>query len=131
MLQTLRNNMKLVLWITVVFFVLLIFLVWGANLNFGGGQGSSRPHANVIGLVNGQPIEAATYQQVLQMNRQQLQKQGQDLEPGDEMRLEDQTWGLLVDEILMQQEAKKRGFEVHDAEVRAITHCFPQGACPS
>lgn len=127
MLQTLRNNMKLVLWITVVFFVLLIFLVWGANLNFGGGQRGSRPHANVIGLVNGQPIEAATYQQVLQMNRQQLQKQGQDLEPGDEMRLEDETWGLLVDEILMQQEAKKRGLEVHDAEVRATLLNSPPG----
>jgi peptidyl-prolyl cis-trans isomerase D len=117
MLQTLRNNMKLVLWITVVFFVLLIFLVWGADLQFGGRR-TSRPHANVIGLVNGQPIEAATYQQVLSMNRQQLQKQGQDLEPGDEMRLEDEAWGLLVDEILMHQEAKKRGLEVHDAEVR-------------
>jgi peptidyl-prolyl cis-trans isomerase D len=118
MLQTLRNNMKLVLWITVVFFVLLIFLVWGANLNFGG-QRTSRPHANVIGLVNGQPIEAATYQQLLSMNRQQMEKAGQSLEPGDEMRIEDQTWGLLVDELLMQQEAKKRGLEVHDAEVRA------------
>ena len=118
MLQTFRNNMKLVLWIVVVFFVLLIFLVWGANLNFGGGQRTSRPHANVIGLVNGQPIEAATYQQLLTMNRQQMEKQGQVLEPGDEMRLEDQTWGLLVDELLMQQEAKKRGLQVYDAEVR-------------
>jgi len=118
MLQTFRNNMKLVLWIVVVFFVLLIFLVWGANLNFGG-QRSSRPHANVIGLVNGQPIEAATYQQVLTMNRQNVEKAGQTLEPGDEMRLEDETWSLLVDELLMQQEAKKRGLEVHDAEVRA------------
>jgi peptidyl-prolyl cis-trans isomerase D len=118
MLQTFRNNMKLVLWIVVVFFVLLIFLVWGANLNFGG-QSTSRPHANVIGLVNGQPIEAATYQQLLSMNRQQMERQGQSLEPGDEMRLEDETWSLLVDELLMQQEAKKRGLEVHDSEVRA------------
>jgi len=119
MLQTLRNNMKLVLWFTIVFFVLLIFLVWGADLNFGGRQQGSRPHANVIGMVNGQPIEAATYQQLLSMNRQNMERAGQSLEPGDEMRLEDETWGLLVDEILMQQEAKKRGLEVHDAEIRA------------
>ena len=117
MLQTLRNNMKLVLWITVVFFVLLIFLVWGADLQFGGGQGSTQP--SVIGLVNGEPVDAATYQQLVSMNRQQLSSQGQDLDPGQETRIEEQAWSLLVDELLMRQEAKKRGLEVHDAEVRS------------
>jgi peptidyl-prolyl cis-trans isomerase D len=119
MLQTLRSHMKLVLWITVIFFVLLIFLVWGANLEFGGPKQSNRPHGNVVGLVNGEPIEATTYQQLLSMNRQNIRNQGQELDPGDETRLEDQTWGLLVDELLLQQEAKKRGLQAHDAEVRA------------
>ncbi|HET9234541.1 MAG TPA: SurA N-terminal domain-containing protein, partial [Candidatus Eisenbacteria bacterium] len=44
---------------------------------------------------------------------------GQDLDPGQETRIEEQAWSLLVDELLLRQEAKKRGLEVRDAEVRS------------
>jgi peptidyl-prolyl cis-trans isomerase D len=119
MLQTLRNNMKLVLWITISAFVLLIFLVWGADLQFGGRAGSSvKP--NTVGVVNGEPILASTYQQVVSLNRQNAQAQGRELEPSEELRIEEESWGLLVDQILMNQEAKKRGLRAHDSEVRAV-----------
>ena len=48
MLQALRQNMKVLLWITIIFFILLIFLVWGADLQLGG-----EPQPNVAGLING------------------------------------------------------------------------------
>jgi parvulin-like peptidyl-prolyl isomerase len=115
MLQAMRQNMKVILWITVIFFVLLIFLVWGADLQFG-----SAPQPNVAGLVNGEPVSASTYQQLLAINRQDAQAQGRDLEPSDELRIAEQTWNSLVNEILLKQEAARRGLQARDSEVRAI-----------
>jgi parvulin-like peptidyl-prolyl isomerase len=115
MLQAMRRNMKVVLWITVIFFVLLIFLVWGADLQFGSG-----PVPNTVGSVNGESIPITIYQQVLAANRQSAQAQEDDLEPSDFYRIQEQTWNTIVDEMLLEQEAKRRGLGASDAEVRAV-----------
>jgi parvulin-like peptidyl-prolyl isomerase len=115
MLQAMRRSMKVVLWVTIIFFVLLIFLVWGADLQLGAG-----PQPGMVGEVNGEPVPAATYQQLLDLNRRNFQASGRDLLPGDELVLEEQTWNSLVNEILLRQEAKRRGLVARDSEVRAI-----------
>jgi peptidyl-prolyl cis-trans isomerase D len=108
--------MKVILWVTVIFFVLLIFLVWGADLQFGG----QAQHPNMAGMVNGEPVSFSTYQQLLAINRQNAQDQGRELQPSDELRIAEQTWNSLVNEILLKQEAARRGLQARDSEVRAI-----------
>jgi hypothetical protein len=36
MFDQMRKNTKIVLWITVIAFIALIFLAWGANFQLGG-----------------------------------------------------------------------------------------------
>lgn len=115
MLQAMRQNMKVILWITVIGFILLIFLVWGADLQLGSG-----PQPNVTGLVNGEPVSATAYQQLLASNRQNARALGRELLPSDEMLLQEQTWETLVNDMLIRQEARRQGFEARDSEVRAI-----------
>lgn len=115
MLQAMRQNMKVILWITVIGFILLIFLVWGADLQLSGG-----PQPNVAGLVNGDPVSRSAYQQLLANNRQNARARGFDLLPSDEMLLQEQTWETLVNEMLIRQEANRQGFEARDSEIRAI-----------
>jgi peptidyl-prolyl cis-trans isomerase D len=116
MLDAMRRNTKIILWITVIFFVLLIFLVWGADLQFGG----SPQQSGAIGTINGEPIAWDTYQRVLSSNREQARAQGRELRPSDELLLQEQTWSSLVDEILLRQAARERGLTASDEEVRTV-----------
>jgi parvulin-like peptidyl-prolyl isomerase len=115
MLQAMRQNTKVILWITVVAFVLLIFLVWGADLQTGTGPGPGS-----IGSVNGQDIPISTYQTIYQQNTRFASAQGRDLQPSDILLIEEQTWNSIVEDILLTQEAEKRGLSATDSEVRQI-----------
>ncbi len=116
MLDAMRRNTRVVLWITIIFFVLLIFLVWGADLQFGNDPQTS----NNVGVINGEPISALAYQQLLSYNRDNARSGGRDLGPTDELLLQEQTWNSLIDDMLVRQEADRRGLGATDAEVRSI-----------
>jgi peptidyl-prolyl cis-trans isomerase D len=112
MLQTLRNNTKIILWITVIAFVGLIVLVWGADLQFG------QPDPGTIGQVNGQTIPYQYYQRVLnEQIRAFRAQQDRELTFEDERRLSQQTWDLLINDALVSQAAAKQGVPVTDAEI--------------
>ncbi len=115
MLEAMRRNTKVILWITVIFFVLLIFLVWGADLQFGGA-----PQPNTLGRVNGEDITVVEYQQELANNRERARLQGRELQPSDELMLEEQTWNTIVERKLLYQEAQRRHLGARDSEVREI-----------
>jgi len=114
MLQAMRNNTRIILWVTVIAFVLLIFLVWGADLSLNKGH---KP--GVIGSVNGQPIMVSDYQALVAQNRQ-MASQNRELQPSDYLRIEEDSWDALVEETLLRQEAAREGIRVHDAEVKTV-----------
>jgi parvulin-like peptidyl-prolyl isomerase len=118
MLQAMRQNTKVILWVTIIFFVLLIFLVWGADLQGPGGGGSRDPGA--IGKVNGEPIPVAAYQNAVAQNRRFATSQGRDLQPSDLLFIEEDSWNSVVDEMLLVQEAERRGLRAHDSEIRTV-----------
>jgi len=115
MLQALRRNTKVILWITIFFFVLLIFLVWGADLQFGSG-----PQPNTMGTVNGEVITVTEYQQELARNREIARYQGRDLQPTDELMIQEQSWNSVVERKLLYQEARRRDLTARDSEVRTV-----------
>ncbi len=116
MLEAMRRNTKVILWVTIIAFVLLMFLVWGADL-----QGNrSGPRADTIGMVNGDRILITDYQQELGRNREIARSQGRELQPSDELMLEEQTWNNIVTRRLLMQEAVRRNMQVRDSEVRSV-----------
>jgi peptidyl-prolyl cis-trans isomerase D len=121
MLDLLRRNTKVILWVTVISFVLLIFLVWGADLQFGG----HRAPQGTVGMVNGKPITVMEYQQELAQNRENARRGGRELQPSDELLLEEQTWSNIVARKLLQQEAEKRHLGARDSEVASILRHNP------
>ncbi len=121
MLDILRRNTKVILWITVISFVLLIFLVWGADLQFGGHKAPQ----GAVGMVNGEPITVMEYQQELAQNRESARQGGRDLQPSDELIIEEQTWTNIVARKLLRQQAEKRNLGAKDSEVRSILYNNP------
>ncbi|HEX7880705.1 MAG TPA: SurA N-terminal domain-containing protein [Candidatus Eisenbacteria bacterium] len=121
MLDAMRKNTKVILWITVVSFLVLMVLVWGAEQQVGCGVSQG-----VIGRVNGEPIHLEYFNRVYQANRDNFrQGRGTDPGPGDEAMLLEQTWSSVLEQVLLIQEAKKRGLAPTDAELRHVAQQDP------
>jgi peptidyl-prolyl cis-trans isomerase D len=113
MLDAMRKNTKVVLWITVAAFVLLIFLVWGAETQVGCGVSQG-----VIGRVNGQPIAVDYFNRVYQASRENFRNaRGIEPGPGDEAIILQQTWDGIIEQMILTQEAKKKGLVPSDEEI--------------
>ncbi|MDZ4803989.1 MAG: SurA N-terminal domain-containing protein [Candidatus Eisenbacteria bacterium] len=116
MLDAMRKNTKVILWITVVAFLFLMVLVWGAEQQVGCGVSQG-----VVGRVNGEPIQLEYFNRVYQANRDSFrQGRGTDPGPGDEALLMEQSWNNVVEQVLLIQEARKRGLAPTDEELKQI-----------
>jgi peptidylprolyl isomerase/peptidyl-prolyl cis-trans isomerase D len=112
MLQTLRNNTRIILWVVVIAFVGFIILVWGADLQVGSSK------QGIAGSVNGRDITYQFYEGRVRTNVQDVQTRND--RPAtfeEERRISEQTWQSIVDEILIAQEAEKYALPVSDEEV--------------
>ncbi|TPW18178.1 MAG: peptidyl-prolyl cis-trans isomerase D [bacterium] len=116
MLDAMRKNTKVILWITVVAFLFLMVLVWGAEQQVGCGVSQG-----VVGRVNGEPIMLDYFNRVYQANRDNFrQGRGSDPGPGDEALLQEQSWTNVLEQVLLIQEAKKRGLAPTDEELKQV-----------
>ena len=114
--ETMRENTKVILWITVLAFVGLIFLAWGADFatRVRGGRGEP----GVLGRVNGEPIYEQQYSQLTEQARAAYQGEtGQAADDATLVLLAANTWDRMVDGILMRQMAEHNGISVTDQEI--------------
>lgn len=112
MLQTLRDNTRIILWIIVIAFVGFIILVWGADLQFGSNR------QGTLGTVNGFAISQQDFQRRVTAQLQQLRERSKREIGFDEERAAvEQTWEGMVNEILIAQEAHKNSLPLSDSEV--------------
>jgi len=119
--EKLRKGTKIILWITIGAFVGFIFLVWGMDV-----QRSSGPNPMIVGTVNGQRIQTTYYQQVLRDLYQQYEKQtGGRISESDEASIRRSTWDRLINEILINQELKRRKIVLSDAELEYYIRLSP------
>jgi len=125
MFDELRKNTKTVLWITVVAFILLMFFAWGAEFSLGKKGG---PRTGEVGRVNGMPITGQMYEQLVQNQRQRYQQQSgnREIDERTELSLRSNTWTSLVQQAILDQEAKRLGYTVSDEEVVAAVLNSPQ-----
>lgn len=114
MLEKMRRKgfIKAVLWVVVAGFVGFIFLEWGMDVT------GIRPKRGIIGEVNGQKIRFEDFRNVYWRMIEATRSQSGE-EPDDRMLklLADQAWNYLIEQILLQQEAKRRGIRVTDEEL--------------
>ncbi len=113
LMQKLRERTHIIMIILVIAFVGLIGLEWGADMT-GRGPGGQ----NMVGSINGQAVSyEEIHFEVEQLKELARQQQGGRL---DEFRIREiinNVWDRRVDLVLLQQNIKKYGIIVTDAEI--------------
>src|ERR1043166_2024667 len=119
MLRTMRVNAK---W---VFYILAIaFVVW---LAVGQVMSILGPSGNVVLRVNRKEYQVTEYQQRLQLAYDQYRQQNGNaqLTREDEQQIQDQVINQLIQDALLQQEYRRLGIRVSDAEVIEAARTSP------
>ncbi len=103
--------------------IAVLFGLWGINSYF---EGSGKA---VVAEVDGEPIDYETYRQALEQQRQSLQRMlgGQmDARLLDNPQFKRRIVDSLVEQSLLQQEAKEQGYAISDAQLSNLIKAIPQ-----
>jgi parvulin-like peptidyl-prolyl isomerase len=121
MMQSLRDNMKLVIWITAI-----AFLVGFGILQLGGvlDNGPARGPQGVIATINGEPIRYDAFMQTYNQMMQQL-TQSRPLQEGEDSYVREQAWQQTLRSTLIRQEAKRLGYQVTPEEIKTAIRLTP------
>jgi parvulin-like peptidyl-prolyl isomerase len=112
-MNKMRDNMHVVLYVLVGAFVLLIVFEWGMDFT---GFSNRRSEA---GKVNGKPITLSQYETTYRQYTDNFRQRNQFAEISEqtEFQLRKQAWDFLVSQILLESEYEKLGLFVTDQEV--------------
>lgn len=114
MLETIRNGAKS-FWVKAAFgIIILVFVFWGI------GNFNDRDYSNVVAVVNGQPIVAIEFEKAYRSAEEQLMRQnpGISREQIEKAHLGRQVLNDLIQQTLLEQEARRVGVEVSPVELR-------------
>jgi peptidyl-prolyl cis-trans isomerase D len=113
MMQSFRNAAKpIMVVVAVAFFAWLVFDLSGIT----GGTGLLT--STSVGKVNGQSIDARTYQSIVQQSIDARQQQSpQPLGIDDYQQVRDQVWDQIVQNSVLQSEYRRRGISVTEDEI--------------
>ncbi|HET9951204.1 MAG TPA: SurA N-terminal domain-containing protein [Candidatus Eisenbacteria bacterium] len=125
MMQGLRDNMKLIIWITaIVFLVGFGVLELGGVFDMRGTGNSAAGPSGVIAEINGQPVRYEVFQQTYNQMVDQL-RQTRELREGEDSYIREQAWQQIVRTTILDQEAKRRGIKVSPDEIKAALRYSP------
>lgn len=123
MMQGLRDNMKLIIWITAI-----VFLVGFGILQLGGVFGNEptaqRGPNGIIADINGEPVRYDEFMGTVNQMTRQLE-QTRPLQPGEDAYIREQAWQTLVRNRLLQQEAKRRHLVATPEEIKMALRVAP------
>jgi len=127
MMQGLRDNMKIIIWLTaIVFLVGFGILELGGVMDFQGAGKSSAGPTGVIAEINGKPVRNEVFQQTYSQMVDEL-RQTRELHEGEDAYIREQAWQQIVRNTLLEQEAKSRGIKSSPEEIKsAIRYSPPQ-----
>lgn len=124
MLQELRSK-SLVIWAIVFVFFVVGFLVADTSGLLGLG-GTQITNSTPVAKVNGTEIPWLSWQNLTnQLAQTEEQRSGRGLSLDERQRIENQAFEQLVGNILLNQEFRKRGIRVSDAEIREAAQQSP------
>ena len=124
MMSQMRANMKWIMVAVAISFVGLMVFGWGMDIT---GSSSSAMTGGEMGRVNGEII---SYQEWLTTYRtlydqQQRQSAGTPISASMNREIEDAAWDQIVMQKLVNQELRRRGIEVSEAEIRQAARFAP------
>jgi peptidyl-prolyl cis-trans isomerase D len=119
MLKAMRKLTKLILWIVIAAFVGTIIFAWGMEFS------AKNKKQGMIATVNGQDIPYTTFQYLYDQAVREAEKSKGEVSDQTANQLREEVWNQMVNDILLQQETKKRGITVSDAELFEYLRRFP------
>jgi len=125
MMQTMRNSAKIVFFLVLVAFAGFMILQGLLSIFSDPTQGGRVAPQGVIGIVNGQEIPVAAFENLYRPRAQALYQEED--EPTDEelSRIRDEVWNQLTTITNLRLEAAKHGIVVTDAEVAEYMKLTP------
>lgn len=122
LMNRMRDKTHIILIILVLAFLATIVFEWG--MNYLGLRGSQMV---VFGSVNGDEISHADFDSQVQLAiEQQKQQTGEDPDENTIQMIRDQVWEQMVIQMIAQQEIKRLGIKVTDAEVLNWVYNSPE-----
>lgn len=124
-MKAMRSQMKLILWIVVVAFVVGFgYVLMGTG---GGGRSQNKLARGIVGEVNGQAVSYSLFREHLMRNLEAYRQRSGGGDPDDAVtrQIEQETWQNLVSEILLNQQYRRLGILVTDDEVVGIIRHNP------
>jgi len=122
MMNTLRKNMKVILWIVVLAFVATIFFVWGMD----GGRQQDYQNQQAAAVVNDEPISYLEYDRLWDQQSQEIFGRSQEEPtPAQVQRLRNDLISELIDRVLLRQQFEKLDLKIHPEEVAARIAAMP------
>jgi peptidyl-prolyl cis-trans isomerase D len=121
-LQVMRSSAKFVFWILAVAFIGGFLLAESSGLL---NRGAVTP-TTAVATVNGTDILYTDWlRRSQQLTQQEQQQSGRSLTQDEITRIENQAFEEMVTEILLQQEYRRRGITISDAELRDYARFAP------
>ncbi len=120
MMKAMRKLTKHIMWIVVVAFVGTIIFAWG--MEFTSKQ---QRRAGIIATVNGEDIQLYAFQYYYDQALRQAEKEQGDVDEQTAIQIRDEVWNNMINEILLNQETKKRQIEITDAELYEYLRRYP------
>ncbi|MGB7567328.1 MAG: SurA N-terminal domain-containing protein [Chitinivibrionales bacterium] len=97
MIQQMRNNAAIIMWIVIVAFVATIVFAWGMDLT------SRSRTKNIIGRVNGKEIAINYFEKMVEQEREKQREQsgGAEMSPSQSRMVPRQVWETEVNRLLL------------------------------
>lgn len=115
MMQELRNSSKWIFWVLIFAFV--GWLGFEGYLEASGQNNAAQ--TGEVGRINGLPVTAQRFDQVYQQLAAQARAEsGGELSAEQSRQLREATWNRIVNEMLIEQELRRRDIRATDAEIR-------------
>lgn len=120
MMKAMRKLTKQILWVVIAAFVGTIIFAWGMEFS-----ARKQGRKGVLATINGQDVELFTFQYYYDQALRQAEQEQGDVDEETAVQIRDEVWNNMVNEILLNQEAQKRGIRITDTELYEYMRRYP------
>lgn len=119
LMRQMRQNTKIIMLVTALAFVALMVFEWGMDMS---GQSSGGD----LGRVGSTTVSVQAWQNTYRGIYDQVSRtQDEPISSQQNREIEDMAWDEIVNQILIEQELRRRGIRVSDDEIRIAARMAP------
>ncbi len=124
MMQILRENTKIIIWVIVIAFVATIVFAWGMDFSGRSGRGAAQ---NAVGKVNGREIPLTSFNRATDqmVENERTKNPEKEIGESDYRQARQQIWNESVASLIQQSQIEKKGISLTDPELVDFIKRYP------